>query len=218
MELTKEQIQYIENRLIKDGVKYWDIRIEMLDHIVSDIERNANTKNFDSELQRALKNANWDKSLVDINQEALKNINRKYRTQFHKEILLLLKNAKYIFFLITFCFNHYLLSKNLNFKTFDRINIILFLFPIIFYLVFAIKAWTKKYGKSANLLYGMFYFSFSFLILQMIPQFMRDTSYENKILMWLILIPIYYTMSFSGYRLCKKTITKIEIMKKELAI
>ena len=39
MELTKEQIQYIENRLIKDGVKYWDIRIEMLDHIVSDVEK-----------------------------------------------------------------------------------------------------------------------------------------------------------------------------------
>ena len=38
MELSKEKIQYIENRLKNEGVKYWDIRIEMLDHIVSDVE------------------------------------------------------------------------------------------------------------------------------------------------------------------------------------
>lgn len=39
MELTKEQIQYIDNRLIDEGVKYWDVRIEMLDHIVTDVEQ-----------------------------------------------------------------------------------------------------------------------------------------------------------------------------------
>jgi hypothetical protein len=42
MELTKQQIQHIENRLIKNGVKYWDIRIEMLDHVVSDGRRECN--------------------------------------------------------------------------------------------------------------------------------------------------------------------------------
>jgi hypothetical protein len=38
MELTKEQVHYIENRLENEGIKYWDIRIEMLDHVVSDVE------------------------------------------------------------------------------------------------------------------------------------------------------------------------------------
>jgi len=38
MKLTKTQIDYIENQLIKNGVKYWDIRIELLDHVVSDVE------------------------------------------------------------------------------------------------------------------------------------------------------------------------------------
>lgn len=39
MELTQKQIKYIEDRLIKDGVKYWDIRLEILDHVVTDVEK-----------------------------------------------------------------------------------------------------------------------------------------------------------------------------------
>ncbi len=38
MKLTKEEIQFIDNYLIKNGVKYWDVRIELLDHIVSAVE------------------------------------------------------------------------------------------------------------------------------------------------------------------------------------
>lgn len=48
MELSKEQIKYIEHRLRDDGIKFWDIRIEMLDHVVSDVEKSLksfHTKN-----------------------------------------------------------------------------------------------------------------------------------------------------------------------------
>ncbi|MBC2843836.1 hypothetical protein [Winogradskyella flava] len=38
MKLTKEEIKYIENYLIKNEVKFWDVRLELLDHIVSAIE------------------------------------------------------------------------------------------------------------------------------------------------------------------------------------
>jgi hypothetical protein len=39
MQLTKSQLEYIDAVLIKSGVKYWDIRIEMLDHIVFGVEQ-----------------------------------------------------------------------------------------------------------------------------------------------------------------------------------
>ncbi|MFK8059159.1 MAG: hypothetical protein AB8B78_03615 [Polaribacter sp.] len=39
MELTKQQIKNIDYRLENEGVKFWDIRIEMLDHVVSDVEQ-----------------------------------------------------------------------------------------------------------------------------------------------------------------------------------
>ena len=38
MKLTKDQIQFIDNYLIKIKVKYWDVRLELLDHIVSAVE------------------------------------------------------------------------------------------------------------------------------------------------------------------------------------
>lgn len=38
MKLIKEEIQFIEDYLIKNGVKYWDVRLELLDHIVSAVE------------------------------------------------------------------------------------------------------------------------------------------------------------------------------------
>lgn len=38
MKLTKEEIKFIDNYLIKNEVKYWDVRLELLDHIVSSVE------------------------------------------------------------------------------------------------------------------------------------------------------------------------------------
>ena len=38
MKLTKQEIQFIDNYLIKNEVKYWDVRLEILDHIVSAVE------------------------------------------------------------------------------------------------------------------------------------------------------------------------------------
>lgn len=38
MKLTKAEIQFIDNYLIKNEVKFWDVRLELLDHIVSAVE------------------------------------------------------------------------------------------------------------------------------------------------------------------------------------
>jgi hypothetical protein len=38
MKLTKPQIQFIDNYLVKNKVKFWDVRLELLDHIVSAVE------------------------------------------------------------------------------------------------------------------------------------------------------------------------------------
>ena len=38
MKLTKEEIKFIDNYLIKNEVKFWDVRLELLDHIVSAVE------------------------------------------------------------------------------------------------------------------------------------------------------------------------------------
>jgi hypothetical protein len=40
--LSKEQILFIENYLIEQGVKYWDVRAELIDHSASKLEENPN--------------------------------------------------------------------------------------------------------------------------------------------------------------------------------
>lgn len=63
MELSKEQIKFIDHRLENDGVKYWDIRIEMLDHIVSDVETKLQPENtfyeFKEKVQESFENLGW---------------------------------------------------------------------------------------------------------------------------------------------------------------
>ena len=51
MELTKEQIKYIDHRLENDGIKYWDIRIEMLDHVVSNVENKLQQQSSENDFK-----------------------------------------------------------------------------------------------------------------------------------------------------------------------
>ena len=51
MEIAKEQIQYIDDRLENEGIKYWDIRIELLDHVVSDIEKRMKVENSENDFK-----------------------------------------------------------------------------------------------------------------------------------------------------------------------
>ena len=60
MELTTKQIQYIENRLKNEEVKYWDIRIEMLDHIVTDVEHQLQKgEKFNTAVQNSFVALGW---------------------------------------------------------------------------------------------------------------------------------------------------------------
>ena len=55
MELTKSQIQQIDNRLKSGGIKYWDLRLEIIDHIATDLEQNSKSNDFNKELNNSLK-------------------------------------------------------------------------------------------------------------------------------------------------------------------
>lgn len=54
MKLTKEQIQLINQKLISKGVVYEDVKLELLDHIASDIEQQI--ENRDSNFEEAFQN------------------------------------------------------------------------------------------------------------------------------------------------------------------
>lgn len=63
MELTKEQIQQIENYLDYKGLKHIDVRFEVLDHMISDVETSIQEHNLS--FSEAFKNTKmkWKKQL-----------------------------------------------------------------------------------------------------------------------------------------------------------
>jgi hypothetical protein len=58
----------------------------------------------------------------------------------------------------------------------------------------------------------------SFLILNSFPTFFKEQSDSFQKGMWFILLPIHYLAFYSGYNLYKKTINKIEKLKKQLVL
>ncbi len=218
MKLTEEQIQKIDILLKTKGIQYWDLRIEMIDHIVSDIEVNATSTNFQVEFQKSLKRIGWDNNLQNINKKGWKEVNNLYRREFGVIFLDFFKSVrKIIFLVVSFCF-FYSISQTVIFKLFKTINIILFIVPIIIFLGFSTWTYVKKYGKSVHVNYGIFYFSISFLTMNIIVQFMSYFSEKTQIIIWLFLTPIYLIGMYSGYVIFKKTINIVQNIKQQLAL
>jgi len=65
MKLNKEQIQQIEDYLTIKKVKHIDIRFEILDHIISDIEFSMEIKNFSFDSAFEEVKLKWNKSLIN---------------------------------------------------------------------------------------------------------------------------------------------------------
>ncbi|WP_298997319.1 hypothetical protein [uncultured Tenacibaculum sp.] len=144
MELTKEQIQHIENRLIKDGVKYWDIRIEMLDHIISDVENTLNNDTpFKESVQNAMVKLGWKENFNGSNfegiiQQRTKDIAKKYRNIFWNDLKATMQKPKNILlfallFLFLFIFKENEIVLKYTLFTFIVSNLILVLFYLYKY-------------------------------------------------------------------------------------
>jgi hypothetical protein len=225
MELSKEQIQYIDHRLENDGVKYWEIRIEMLDHIVSDVEKNLQPENteyqFKEIVQDAFVSLGWKENFNGSNfpnndKDTFKNVNNEYRKMYHQGFINFFKSFKNIGILITFLLIFYTFSNTVNFKIFKRISLVLFILPIVLILFYSIKIWLKQYGKSIHLNYGSFYFSFAFFMINLPVQFLKEFSESNQQWFLIIALPLYFIFTYSGYQVYKRSIKEAEQMRKEL--
>ena len=65
MKLTTEQIAIIDQTLIDKGVVYDEIKLELLDHIVTDIELESESSDFDVAFSKAI--LKWERELEEIN-------------------------------------------------------------------------------------------------------------------------------------------------------
>jgi hypothetical protein len=164
MELTKEQILYIDHRLENEGVKYWDIRIEMLNHVVSDVETKLELETSENDFKEIVQNTfvglGWKKNfngggLDKVYRQRLKDYSRKNNKGIIKEFKERFLDFKtitaiFLFFLYLFTF------KN-NAEVIKYTIYLAFAFSVIALLSFTLK---YKVLNSARLVSSLAFATF----------------------------------------------------------
>ena len=181
MKLTKEQITYIDDYLKHHKVKYWDIRIELLDHIVTTVEEKlAAGISFDDaliEVHESFGNSMkmfWNSGIeygIFANGDGYKNLIEDKRNSLHKNYRRLVKKEWISFFksfnilvpygilVIIFIF----LYQNLPSKIFAIFALSVPLLQLMILLLNFYK--TRSLKKSAILEIAFSQYSFSIFIL-----------------------------------------------------
>ena len=124
MELTQEQIQFVEKYLDYKALNYIDVRIEVLDHIISDIEvLLAQGINFEDAFKQSA--GKWHKDLKITSSFLIGSIYSRPKIVINKAVNL----GKYwlIFSFITIFLQAFLISKKLIIFSFLSENSIFFL-------------------------------------------------------------------------------------------
>ena len=206
MKLNKDQITTIDDYLKENGVKYWDIRLELIDHLASKLEKQDHV---DISKTLLIKEFGTSASLENIQKEKRKSINKKYRKLFHQEILNFFKSTKNILIFIVLFFFYYQFYKHLNTKVFLKSSILLTLVPVIIALLFQFYIWIKK-NKSIYLATALFYFTFTFLLYNMVIQLTINDSFfeipqQTQGVIILISLPFYLVGMYSGFKVFNKT-------------
>ena len=161
MKLTKEQVQKIEGYLNNKKVIYIDIRFEILDHIISDVEfiiENNNSSFEDAFSEVKLK---WNKSLKNTSSFLIGLANegpsilinkclRIYKPFFYKS-LLVISIVSVVFYSVNKSFNYSLA----NYK--ESISFVISI-ALSFYIVLAVYGYIKIKIKKVNSTYSFLYY------------------------------------------------------------
>ncbi len=220
MELTKNQIKEIDQILKQKGIRYWDARLEMIDHIVTDVEKKLDAgEEYKKALKEAIELLGWNKNLHALNNKLCRTVNKKYRSLYFREFVLFFKSIKNIILLFVFFGVEYNLFNSVELETFTDINYQLFLLPIVIIVGYGFINLKHKLGKSIHHIYGFFYTILSFLVLNMFMLFFVSRnvlSFEDpmKMIVTTVIISLHLIFSYSGILVYRKALSNVLEMKK----
>ena len=163
MKLTKKEIDHIDDHLKKQGITYWDIRLEMTDHIACKIEDYKGSGDFISLFNAVIDDLGWDKNLKWYQDRRLKSINEKVRKKYFNNFVGLFTNLRRLPLVMAFVLIYYLVFVNFSSKAFGIVSLILFGLPTVYFTIHYAYM-NIRFKKSGYLLYGYFYIVFSLLI------------------------------------------------------
>ncbi len=219
MELTKAQITEVEEYLKAKGVKYWDIRIEMLDHIATNIEQQMELGNsFEEAKREALKEKGWNQSIKGILFQQLQSVNRKVRGQYFREFAKLFTNLFSLALMLLTTFFLVLLYSKIDYGIAKNINLTIYYLPSL--LAFGFVLGTFLFKQSAYMQYGGFYMIFSFMILNIVLLIARDASVADEVYKWIYLaVAIVNSLAiYAGIKTYLSVRKEVQQMQKQLKL
>jgi len=210
MILSKEQIVFIDDYLKSKSLKYWDIRLEMVDHLASKLEQEPNLI-LDEAL---LKQEFGDLFKVQKTEQIISfAIRKKYKKLILNEVKLFLTHFIGWAFLAAFYLLEYLIFKNVNGKIFLKINFTMMILPLLPTSIYTIKNLVQK-NRSKNseiaITYAMqsFYFlNLPFILWGIFGSGESIFTSNNKLifLFLIIFVPIHLLFTFCGFKFYLKT-------------
>jgi hypothetical protein len=215
MGLTEQQIQYIDHRLENEGVKYWDIRIEMLDHVVSDVEKRIDGgENFNDAIKNSFIFLGHNGSFEDLIKNRQKLYQKLNNKSFIKEFKLFFTSFKSLFSFILIMLISYLFQDEKSvIKILIASSMIAFLLVTIFSLIHS-----KKVFKSASLLANFNFLTISLSLFNcfiFFPKVFMDIEKLSNTYLALVVVIIYpffyvsYKNFFKGYKKINATYLKL---------
>lgn len=208
MKLTKQNIQSIDNYLKSNGISYWDIRLEMIDHIACKMESKNGSFDFESLFKHTVYELGWERDLKGFENRRLKTINKTIRKKYFKTITEFFTNLKSLASIVLFIVTYYFILQNFSSKVFGIVTMILIAVPVLGFT--AHYAYTSiKLKKSGYLLYGYFYITFSILMSSLFYQFPSPGGvFEVSLNIWHNIV--FFTTIFNVIFICSGIKTYLE--------
>lgn len=218
MKLTGEQIQQIDDYIFSCGIKWVDVRAELVDHFATSLE-NKLEENPKLDFKQAI--VNEHKSFSDVGFKKLLEIKKKaVEKQFYKQVFKHLKSffklPKVIISILVF----YVLTLIMNYISnkeyfFEGLTAILFLVVIVLFIRIAIE---KRANKKPFLILNrttllLQLFNFLVILFSSSTNFRTEASYSNTTYNYIhlgifVLLLLFYWSSEYVFFMNKKYVQK----------
>ncbi|WP_158840029.1 hypothetical protein [Polaribacter sp. L3A8] len=211
MELSKEQLLQIDNYIFSCGIKYYDVRTEIVDHFANILEEKlAKNPNLDVKKEIINIHRNFsDRSFSKLLKEKTKSVHKKFYKQSFKHFVSFFKLPKIIFtgvlsYLLFLMMNLFHDKENFFFWTY---TFLLFLIVRIFYQSFKTKKQQKErflvLNKTNNFLqlFNFIFISFNFLTnLRSDESFLNPIHNNIQLSIFILLLLFYWSGEYVFYQ------------------
>ena len=217
MKLSKENLGFIDDYLIKNKIKHWDVRMELTDHIASLLEEeNVTKENFKAELLKIhtsfgnkinnyrlnKDNTAWvkDNTIYHDNSGFQKLVKEKRKELKRKYGVAIVKTFKKLcttpIFLMVYFGLIYSAVRFFEYLTLENVQVVFGVLLLIMFILQMCLLFSVKVKKSLALeTVGGMFFSFIMLFIQ-IPQLSLNFNIEDSNAKIILLIPIFLLVPF----------------------